>query len=1335
MPITRDLFVGLGGTGGKTLEKLYAKMTPEQRENASYVFLDTDQRDINAMQQEGIRSIRISKGKTVYEMAQSLGEEDGVFDWMPDSKIEGDFLNSNIDDGASQFRCKSRLCLAYFLRNPNNELKQMLTRLTPPGENIQNQRLRVIIVSSIAGGTGAGTFIELALYVRKFFMDLQQMSVTITGILGCPDLYTKLVTTDNGPIEQQCEAMYANAYAAIRELNAMNLATSQGATTNDYGKKINIRIDTKSEGKLFDSNDPYFKLNTKCKPFDLIYFVDDANNNGGIFDNIDQYYALMADIAYSRLYSPLEMVIGTAESNELNNHIMAPTAIYGGAGFAKIVYPYEAILRYLAERRMGEDIDSRWRHFDDEWSAECESEQDIAAQEGRIWNPDENLRGRRFVEGVKADLDDPEGNSEYAFLEDMVRVTPINYRTELYLAAIKKASAPGSVASEGSVSGRFSIVSDSAVSEAVQRLVDISNRSSDTTEEEGDDEEVRNQLLSISQDAEQAWPAFENALKDAVSGKARALVNAIFPMTDTARQFANKNRLDINLHWGLLCLNGNKNVHPIAARFLLYDLYNRLDEIVNPNGVPGGAKATLSEDLASEARALRLAFDDDLDDDNDLTVEMHVARLSRGWTRGRRLRAASEALATYKGEILAHVDGAIDSATAEMRRTAYKMLLEPLGILIKQYEAFFENLDTYSDSLRRKTNTDLRLHDRSTNQIVFVGASSKVKQIYYSKLKPALERSSIECFDAAGAGVFEFLEDRTVKKIEEAKIARATGDNDGDKRDRFEDMGVIFDTIIEKYIDSLRESASILRTDAVGALVNEICSVNDLKEEAVTSDPRARNIFREAFRVKIADLSAKALPMIRYNSTNIAKYFADELDNAVVDRSEEHVHFGLSPSTASRVANYFPTANQEDELSEFKTFIGTNSVTSSDAYSDYEMFCFRAVHCLQPPQIYHFDELAENSYFDSYKNRVHMAINSGKLSLSPHIDKRWHLKGAMPFISKQLEIQWRHRIMMAFIHQILTRRFTYTIDRNGKNILLHKKENGERVVIEFPEGDTVVTRNISRLVAYLAQDEMLVEHAANEMEALIEARIKENVNYAETVGLYKTGMTTDPVLKRMREDALHFVRIKNGQEPTMTDKERALADAIYRSRLANLNDIVEDDDEQDELTSEPAAKPETDPQNQPAEPKVAKNAEVFNYKATMGSILRVAYRLHMSEEKLAEDMDFGEALLETVLEVIDTYAQGMYGPDHVNNRSMYHNEYVEIYNWAMDRFLESYVKQLMFEMKIDPNAAVNNTNSSFTDDDDLIPGRRNKMFKNIPAQIQNTEEFSWIMANWKHKSE
>ena len=350
----RTLFVGLGGTGGRVLLNLNKLLTKEQKEKSHMIYIDLDKGDAEDIEALGMPAVVISSSDTVRDVIGRLGPNDGVNDWIPTAANDKEFLSSKTDDGASQYRMKSRLCLANFLKNRNNKLAKLLTELCTVGSQVSDETLRVMIVSSVAGGTGAGTFIEVALYIREFFRNKNHKDVNIMGLFACPDLFVKTLGDRPGD-RTNLENMYANAYAAIRELNAMNLAVSTGGLEKiapGYGKSINIKIHTRAEGKLFDPKDEKFLENANNKPFNLMYFVDAANEEGGVLTSIDQYYAVMADIVHTRLYSPIEKSIRSGESNELGPHSKYPTAIYGSAGYGRIIYPYEDIIRYLAVRKV-----------------------------------------------------------------------------------------------------------------------------------------------------------------------------------------------------------------------------------------------------------------------------------------------------------------------------------------------------------------------------------------------------------------------------------------------------------------------------------------------------------------------------------------------------------------------------------------------------------------------------------------------------------------------------------------------------------------------------------------------------------------------------------------------------------------------------------------------------------------------------------------------------------------------------------------------------------------------------------------------------------------------
>ena len=157
--LKRTLFLGLGGTGGKTLEILFDRMTEDEKKNAKYIYIDTDSRDTGNARAEGIKTIQISNADNVLEVATALGlDTDGVSEWLPMEKSDSQFLSSPLHNGASQCRMKSRLCLARYMKENAAEFSDMLASMTPPSLETEREPIRVVIVSSVAGGTGAGKY-------------------------------------------------------------------------------------------------------------------------------------------------------------------------------------------------------------------------------------------------------------------------------------------------------------------------------------------------------------------------------------------------------------------------------------------------------------------------------------------------------------------------------------------------------------------------------------------------------------------------------------------------------------------------------------------------------------------------------------------------------------------------------------------------------------------------------------------------------------------------------------------------------------------------------------------------------------------------------------------------------------------------------------------------------------------------------------------------------------------------------------------------------------------------------------------------------------------------
>ena len=87
--------------------------------------------------------------------------------------------------------------------------------------NIDVEEIRIMIVSSLVGGTGAGIFLQAALYLKDYFETLGKR-VMIRGTFLLPDIFIKTGIISN----QQSKNILANGYACLKELNAIIGATS-----------------------------------------------------------------------------------------------------------------------------------------------------------------------------------------------------------------------------------------------------------------------------------------------------------------------------------------------------------------------------------------------------------------------------------------------------------------------------------------------------------------------------------------------------------------------------------------------------------------------------------------------------------------------------------------------------------------------------------------------------------------------------------------------------------------------------------------------------------------------------------------------------------------------------------------------------------------------------------------------------------------------------------------------------------------------------------------------------------------------------------------------------
>lgn len=265
--LQKFLFVGLGGSGGKTLRYLHEDLRRRldaERWNApmpsAWQFLHIDvptladgtspdlPAQLSRRSYVGLAPPNMSYS-SLDELLTQQGAEvlRGVAAWRP----RADRVGINPTVGAGQFRAVGRTITAASIRlvvdairrsvaelqdiNNDDELARLSLILTGDSTVTHDMPPQVVLVSSVAGGSGAGSFLDAADVIRNLGETWGGESV---GILYLPDVFSDVP-------EASRVGVTANALASLSEL--MNAYWSDGTLTETGDVALLMRAGVASE--------------------------------------------------------------------------------------------------------------------------------------------------------------------------------------------------------------------------------------------------------------------------------------------------------------------------------------------------------------------------------------------------------------------------------------------------------------------------------------------------------------------------------------------------------------------------------------------------------------------------------------------------------------------------------------------------------------------------------------------------------------------------------------------------------------------------------------------------------------------------------------------------------------------------------------------------------------------------------------------------------------------------------------------------------------------------------------------------------------------------------
>lgn len=289
------VFVGLGGTGMEVLLRLRRRILQADWKGnrlnsltefpvASFLYLDTDankgqESDRPASTDPMAEAVEFGEGDTLQASVdigyyQSNRKNFPLIDeWLPSR----DLSRIDASKGAGQIRAISRLLFFAQFTNFRNlvaakgnaVMENINTKDAFDRLGISTQReLRVVVVCSIAGGTGSGFFIDAGLAIRAM-------------VAPKPKIVDLFMMLPSGYAANNQDRVFANGFAALSELeHAM-----RPHPTPPYA----IRWPGNYEPTVTEGD---------AKPYSNVYMFDTKNLVKDSTEDVSNIYDMMADILF-----------------------------------------------------------------------------------------------------------------------------------------------------------------------------------------------------------------------------------------------------------------------------------------------------------------------------------------------------------------------------------------------------------------------------------------------------------------------------------------------------------------------------------------------------------------------------------------------------------------------------------------------------------------------------------------------------------------------------------------------------------------------------------------------------------------------------------------------------------------------------------------------------------------------------------------------------------------------------------------------------------------------------------------------------------------------------
>lgn len=388
-PIRPTLYIGLGGTGKEVLLRLRRRFYERFRTGVlpctRFLWMDTDTRDLDARgkafdaalssvafeEQEKVALLNGTVGEAATDIFRNRQKWSYIHNWLYD---EVETYGREISNGAGGVRAVGRLMFMTNFTNIESAVKRALMGLREATTLVETQRFygehglgeadmdpnglpMVCVVSSVAGGTGAGTLLDLTFLLRYLEGTVQGLD-SIASYVFLPNVYYS-----DANAGERAGRSYGNAYAALKELDHFCLRIAREGAAQGGGVGIDFDVTWQDKRPLKVTGPP-----------DSVTYLLEMRNTAGVSlasDNRGELFSMLAESLYLDLlpgpfasakrsdYSNIvQSLAGPAGVNSETGGVKLPQTFsrrFASCGLSKIEVPQDMI-RAACAAQLGADV-------------------------------------------------------------------------------------------------------------------------------------------------------------------------------------------------------------------------------------------------------------------------------------------------------------------------------------------------------------------------------------------------------------------------------------------------------------------------------------------------------------------------------------------------------------------------------------------------------------------------------------------------------------------------------------------------------------------------------------------------------------------------------------------------------------------------------------------------------------------------------------------------------------------------------------------------------------------------------------------------------------------